>query len=82
MNYIQLLESRKMLSQVAHPEEMAEHLASGKRSAYAGFDPTAESLHVGNQFVVVGGPFVGVGHGHHGLVKKISHFIHHHVFGP
>jgi tyrosyl-tRNA synthetase len=48
MNYIQVLESRKMLSQVAHPEELADHLASGKRSAYAGFDPTAESLHVGN----------------------------------
>jgi tyrosyl-tRNA synthetase len=48
MNFIQSLESRSMLSQVAHPEELAEHLASGKRVAYAGFDPTAESLHVGN----------------------------------
>lgn len=48
MNFIQLLESRKMLAQVAHPEEFSEHLSSGKRSAYAGFDPTAESLHVGN----------------------------------
>jgi tyrosyl-tRNA synthetase len=48
MNYIELLKSRNMLSQVAHPEEMVEHLSSGKRSAYAGFDPTAESLHVGN----------------------------------
>lgn len=48
MNFVQLLESRKMLAQVAHPEEFTEHLDSGKRLAYAGFDPTAESLHVGN----------------------------------
>ena len=48
MNFVQLIESRSMLSQVAHPEELGEHLSSGKRVAYAGFDPTAESLHVGN----------------------------------
>jgi tyrosyl-tRNA synthetase len=48
MDFPGLLESRQMLAQVAHPEELSGHLASGKRSAYAGFDPTAESLHVGN----------------------------------
>jgi tyrosyl-tRNA synthetase len=48
MNFIELLQSRLMLSQVAHPEEFVDHLAAGKRVAYAGFDPTAESLHVGN----------------------------------
>lgn len=48
MNFVQLLQSRKMLSQIAHPEEFTDHLVTGKRSAYAGFDPTAESLHVGN----------------------------------
>jgi tyrosyl-tRNA synthetase len=48
MNFMRVLESRSMLSQVAHPEELDSHLASGKRVAYAGFDPTAESLHVGN----------------------------------
>jgi tyrosyl-tRNA synthetase len=47
-NFIELLQSRTMLAQVAHPEELGSHLTSGKRSAYAGFDPTAESLHVGN----------------------------------
>jgi tyrosyl-tRNA synthetase len=48
MNFVELLQSRTMLAQVAHPEELTSHLAAGKRSAYAGFDPTAESLHVGN----------------------------------
>lgn len=48
MNFLQLLKSRSMSAQVAHPEELVEHVTSGKRVAYAGFDPTAESLHVGN----------------------------------
>lgn len=48
MNFKEILESRNMLAQVAHPEEFTTHLTTGKRSAYAGFDPTAESLHVGN----------------------------------
>jgi tyrosyl-tRNA synthetase len=48
MNYIDLIKSREMLAQVAHPEEFHKHLESGKRLAYAGFDPTAESFHVGN----------------------------------
>lgn len=47
-NFIELLQSRNMLAQVAHSEELGSHLTSGKRAAYAGFDPTAESLHVGN----------------------------------
>lgn len=48
LNFIDLLKSRSMLAQAAHPEELTEHLATGKRVAYAGFDPTAESMHVGN----------------------------------
>lgn len=48
MNFVELLQSRTMLAQVAHPDELTSHLASVKRAAYAGFDPTAESLHVGN----------------------------------
>ncbi|MCX6127291.1 MAG: tyrosine--tRNA ligase [Proteobacteria bacterium] len=43
-----LIKSREFLAQVAHPEELTEHLKCGVRVAYAGFDPTAESLHVGN----------------------------------
>ena len=31
-----------------HTPGLAEHLASGKRTGYIGFDPTAASLHIGN----------------------------------
>ncbi len=42
------LESRKLIAQLAGGEELVEHLASGSRTVYCGFDPTAESLHIGN----------------------------------
>lgn len=47
-DFLTLVRSRQFLAQVAHPEELTEHLKGPMRSAYAGFDPTAESLHVGN----------------------------------
>ncbi len=42
------LEQRGLLEQVTHRPELAERLASGRLTAYCGFDPTATSLHVGN----------------------------------
>ena len=42
------LESRNLISQLAGGEELEEHLATGSRTVYCGFDPTAESLHIGN----------------------------------
>ena len=45
---IQDLESRDLLVQLAGGEEVREHLNSGSRTVYCGFDPTAESLHVGS----------------------------------
>lgn len=48
MNFLDLVSSRQFLAQVAHPEEFKNHLESGPQWAYAGFDPTADSLHVGN----------------------------------
>ena len=33
--------------------KLQEFLSSSKQSVYAGFDPTAESLHIGNLLVVV-----------------------------
>lgn len=53
-DFLTLVKSRQFLAQVAHPEELVEHLGSGKRVAYAGFDPTAESLHVGNLMPIMG----------------------------
>ena len=40
--------SRGLLSQVSAEEELTGHLASGSRTVYCGFDPTADSLHIGS----------------------------------
>ncbi len=42
------LESRALISMLAGGEELKSHLATGCRAVYCGFDPTAESLHIGN----------------------------------
>ena len=42
------LESRNLIAQLAGGEELVKHLSSGSRTVYCGFDPTAESLHIGN----------------------------------
>jgi tyrosyl-tRNA synthetase len=39
---------RELIVDVTTPDELAAHLASGRRTAYVGFDPTADSLHVGS----------------------------------
>ncbi|PCJ16472.1 MAG: tyrosine--tRNA ligase [SAR86 cluster bacterium] len=42
------LESREMIAQLTGGEELKTHLSEGSRVIYCGFDPTAESLHIGN----------------------------------
>lgn len=42
------LTSRELISQVTSGEELLEHLNGGSRTLYSGFDPTAESLHIGH----------------------------------
>ena len=42
------LESRDLIAQLAGEDNLKEHLAGGSRVVYCGFDPTAESLHVGS----------------------------------
>ncbi len=42
------LESRGLVSQMTGGGELSEHLSSGSRSVYCGFDPTANSLHIGS----------------------------------
>ncbi len=42
------LESRDLIAQLAGEDNLKEHLAGGNRTVYCGFDPTAESLHVGS----------------------------------
>ncbi len=45
---LQDLQARGLINQVTAVEELAEHLASGSRTLYCGFDPTADSLHLGH----------------------------------
>lgn len=42
------LEARGLVADVTHPAELDQHLAGGSRVLYCGFDPTADSLHVGS----------------------------------
>jgi tyrosyl-tRNA synthetase len=40
--------ARGLIADVSRPDELDHHLASGVRTLYCGFDPTADSLHVGS----------------------------------
>ena len=42
------LKARGLLAQVSDEEGLAAHLAGASRTVYCGFDPTADSLHIGN----------------------------------
>ncbi len=42
------LEWRGLLAQVSSPDELQQHLATEPRTIYCGFDPTADSLHIGS----------------------------------
>lgn len=48
------LESRGLIAQLAGGDDLKAHLASGSRTLYCGFDPTAESLHIGNMVPLLG----------------------------
>ena len=41
-------ERRDLIADLTAPAEFAEHLATGARTIYVGFDPTADSLHIGS----------------------------------
>ncbi len=47
-NVIDKLKERGLLKQVVYEEELKKLLDSGSQSFYIGFDPTADSLHVGH----------------------------------
>ena len=48
MNAFDLLKERGFFKQVTFEEELRKTLAEEKVTAYVGFDPTADSLHVGH----------------------------------
>ncbi len=47
-NLIKQLQERGLIAQVADENALAERLAQGPVSLYCGFDPTADSLHLGH----------------------------------
>lgn len=47
-NAYDVLEERGFLKQCSHPEELRELLSKEKVTFYIGFDPTADSLHIGH----------------------------------
>lgn len=47
-NLIKQLQERGLVAQVTDEEALAERLAQGPISLYCGFDPTADSLHLGH----------------------------------
>ena len=61
MGFIEVMRERQMLAQITHEDELITHLKEKPRAAYAGFDPTAESLHVGHLL-----PVLAWRHGHGG----------------
>jgi tyrosyl-tRNA synthetase len=45
---LQELEARQLIAQVSDREGLASHLNGASRTLYCGFDPTADSLHIGS----------------------------------
>ena len=48
MSLIEHLKSLGLVAQISLEDELSKHLETGSRTVYCGFDPTADSLHVGN----------------------------------
>lgn len=48
MSIISRLNEVGLIAQLSATDELDEHLQSGSRTVYSGFDPTADSLHIGN----------------------------------
>jgi tyrosyl-tRNA synthetase len=48
MGLLEILRQRGLIAQITHEDELNEHLATKGQTAYAGYDPTADSLHVGH----------------------------------
>jgi len=48
MSAFDVLKERGFLKQISHEQEIEELLAKEKITFYIGFDPTADSLHIGH----------------------------------
>ena len=54
MSFLETFEERGFFKQTTHPEELTSRVESGRICAYIGFDPTADSLHVGHLIPLMG----------------------------
>jgi tyrosyl-tRNA synthetase len=53
MGILETLGRRGLIAQITHESELKEHLETGVRTAYTGYDPTADSLHVGHLITIM-----------------------------
>jgi|TARA_B100001079_G_C16407913_1_gene514690 tyrosyl-tRNA synthetase len=54
LTFLKTFEERGFFKQTTHPEELKNRVESGRICAYIGFDPTADSLHVGHLIPLMG----------------------------
>ena len=54
MSFLETFEERGFFKQTTHPEELKSRVESVRICAYIGFDPTADSLHVGHLIPLMG----------------------------
>jgi tyrosyl-tRNA synthetase len=54
MNILEELQGRSLLADCTDPQALATRIGQGPLTLYAGFDPTADSLHVGNLVPLLG----------------------------
>jgi tyrosyl-tRNA synthetase len=54
MNILEELQWRGLLADCTDPQELAKRVSAGPITLYCGFDPTADSLHVGNLVPLLG----------------------------
>lgn len=54
INALQVLRERGFVEWSSHDEELQEHFRNNMVTGYVGFDPSADSLHVGNLVAIMG----------------------------
>ncbi|MBV1905856.1 MAG: tyrosine--tRNA ligase [Pseudomonadales bacterium] len=53
-SFLENMIEQGLTAQISDPGKLGAHLASGMRTLYCGFDPTADSLHIGNLVPLLG----------------------------
>lgn len=53
-NFYEIMSNRGFVEWCSHPEELGQKMLSESVTGYVGFDPSADSLHVGNMVPIMG----------------------------